>query len=135
MYKLQAEDEKRRNEKLSEKIKNFEKEIENNGLCIDKLNKANEFYKQRIQNDSRKDLNRPNQQEQTARKLREVLIHVGRLKDQVKNVRHEALEMKYYKVKLQNNLEILKLRMYEEIKKTKLAESNTEKLKRELAFF
>ena len=96
--------------------------------------KAIDFYKCKLQTETRKEGHNPKKADMLRRKAQEMMLAVGQMRDALITMRRDIKD-EFFKVKIQKSAEILKMRISEELKNKKIAEQNCDRLKKELTFF
>jgi hypothetical protein len=117
-------------------LKNHEKELESKDLMIEKLSKANEYFKGRLQDQCRKDSITPKKSENLRVKAQSIFMITSKLREIISLTKSELHdEITFFKAKVMKNLEIGKAKVDNEVQKRKIIEQTCERLKKDISLF
>lgn len=103
---------------------------------IDKLSKANEYFKGRLQDQCRKDSITPKKTENLRVKAQSIFMITSKLREIISITKSElGDELSFFKAKVGKNLEIGRAKIENEVQKRKIVEQTCERLRKDISLF
>lgn len=103
---------------------------------IEKLTKANEYFKGRLQDQCRRDSITPKKTENLRVKAQSIFMITSKLREIISLTKSELNdEITFFKAKVVKNLEIGKAKVDNELQKRKIAEQTCERLRKDISLF
>ena len=104
-------------------------------MMIEKVTKTNEYFKGKLQDQTRKDSINPGKCEAIRMKAQTVLMMTSKLREIINAAKCEIKdEATFFKSKISKNIEISRIKIESEIQKRRFVEQTCERLRRDLSF-